>query len=180
MRPLGTSNISSSNTGSASTSGASSSGALISTSTVVPESQVSASEASNSLRHCRACGKGLSHHSDRCSYCHTPDTCPRCGVVVAVDALRCGPCELEFTWLPQYPRTPTPPPTGECIACDHRGRAGGSCPGCGAPIEPFDESCHYLFGWWAGPRAYHEHVGSLVGQWCDDDRDGAQRGAQEA
>ena len=49
-------------------------------------------------------------------------------------------------------------------------------------MEPFDESYHFLFGWWAGPRAHHDHVGGLVGRWCDDDAsyDGHTRGAQEA
>ena len=42
---------------------------------------------------------------------------------------------------------------GECIGCSAAGVAGGQCLSCGAPVEPWDGSFHYDFGWVDGPRA---------------------------
>ena len=44
-------------------------------------------------------------------------------------------------------------PDGECIGCGVVGVAGGKCLSCGAPVEPWDGSFHYDFGWVDGPRA---------------------------
>jgi len=43
-------------------------------------------------------------------------------------------------------------PDGECIGCEAVGVAGGQCLSCGAPVEPWDGSFHYDFGWVDGPR----------------------------
>jgi hypothetical protein len=43
-------------------------------------------------------------------------------------------------------------PDGECIGCGAVGVAGGQCLSCGAPVEPWDSSFHYSFGWVDGPR----------------------------
>ena len=47
-------------------------------------------------------------------------------------------------------------PDGECIGCDAVGVAGGQCLSCGAPVEPWDGSFHYDFGWVDGPRPESE------------------------
>ena len=44
-------------------------------------------------------------------------------------------------------------PDGDCIICGAAGVAGGKCLSCGAPVEPWDGSFHYDFGWVDGPRA---------------------------
>ena len=44
-------------------------------------------------------------------------------------------------------------PDGDCINCGAAGVAGGKCYSCGAPVEPWDGSFHYDFGWVDGPRA---------------------------
>ena len=44
-------------------------------------------------------------------------------------------------------------PDGVCIGCGVVGVAGGGCLSCGAPVEPWDGSFHYDFGWVDGPRA---------------------------
>jgi len=41
---------------------------------------------------------------------------------------------------------------GECIGCGVGGAAGHQCLSCGAPVEPWDGSYHYDFGWVDGPR----------------------------
>ena len=45
---------------------------------------------------------------------------------------------------------------GECIGCGAVGVAGGQCLSCGAPVEPWDGSFHYDFGWVDGPRPESE------------------------
>ena len=42
--------------------------------------------------------------------------------------------------------------TGECIGCGVWSSAFAQCRSCGAPVEPFDGSYHYSFGWVVGPR----------------------------
>ena len=42
--------------------------------------------------------------------------------------------------------------SGECIGCGVWSRAFSQCLSCGAPVEPFDGSYHYSFGWVEGPR----------------------------
>ena len=44
-------------------------------------------------------------------------------------------------------------PDGECIGCGAVGVAEGQCLSCGAPVEPWDGSFHYNFGWVDGPCA---------------------------
>ena len=49
---------------------------------------------------------------------------------------------------------------GECIGCSAVGVAGGQCLSCGAPVEPWDGSFHYDFGWVDGPRVDEP-------EWCE-------------
>lgn len=70
-------------------------------------------------------------------------------------------CEVVADNAPEYESDGGPPVSGgvvsgECIDCGVWSRAFSQCLSCGAPVEPFDGSYHFSFGWVEGPHWTHQ------------------------